>query len=56
MLWGLLLGLFAFAGFFAMIDFSIARTGMAAAFTVAIVCAVAIQGATLWTMRLAQRA
>lgn len=50
-LWGLLLGLFAFAGFFAVIEFSITRIGIALAFACAIVCAIAIQAVTLWAMR-----
>jgi hypothetical protein len=50
-LWGLLLGLFAFAGFFAVIEISITHVGIALAFTCAIVCAVVIQAVTLWAMR-----
>ncbi|HEV3186373.1 MAG TPA: hypothetical protein VGZ49_15900, partial [Xanthobacteraceae bacterium] len=50
-LWGLMLGLFAFAGFFAVIHLAIVPAGVAAAFAAAILCAAAIQGATLWTMR-----
>jgi hypothetical protein len=50
-LWGLLLGLFAFAGFFTVIEVSIGRAGIALAFVCAIVCAVAIQAVTLWAMR-----
>jgi len=50
-LWGLLMGLFGFAGFFAVIEAAIARTGIALAFACAIVCAIAIQAVTLWAMR-----
>jgi hypothetical protein len=50
-LWGLMLGLFAFAGFFAVIHLTIVPAGVAAAFAAAILCAAAVQGATLWTMR-----
>src|SRR5262249_40691940 len=50
-LWGLLMGLFGFAGFFAVIEAAIARTGIAPAFASAIVCAIAIQAVTLWAMR-----
>jgi hypothetical protein len=50
-LWGLMLGLFAFAGFFAVIHLAIVPAGVAAAFAAAMLCAAAIQGATLWTMR-----
>lgn len=50
-LWGLLLGLFAFAGFFAVIELSIGRTGITLAFTGAILCAGAVQAVTLWAMR-----
>jgi len=48
---GLLLGLFAFTGFFAVIEFSIVATGTALAFAGAILCALVIQAVTLWTMR-----
>jgi hypothetical protein len=50
-LWGILVGLFAFAGFFAVIELSIGRAGIALAFAGAILCAGAIQAATLWAMR-----
>jgi len=50
-LWGLQLGLFAFAVFFIVIEVSITRAGIALAFVCAIVCAVAIQAVTLWAMR-----
>jgi hypothetical protein len=50
-LWGLLLGLFAFAGFFIVIEVSIVYAGIAAAFACAIFCALAIQAVTLWAMR-----
>ena len=49
---GLLLGLFAFTGFFVVIHLSIERAGIAVAFALAILCAGAIQGVTLWAMRL----
>ena len=51
MLRGLLLGLFAFAGFFVVIEISIARIGIAVAFACAIACAIGIQAVTLWVMR-----
>lgn len=55
-LWGLMLGLFAFAGFFAVIRLAIVPAGIAAAFAAAMLCGAAIQAATLWTMHLAHRA
>jgi hypothetical protein len=50
-LWGLLLGLFAFAGFFAVINLAIERAGIATSFAAAILCAGVIQGVTLRAMR-----
>jgi hypothetical protein len=48
---GLLLGLFAFAGFFVVVGVAIERAGIPAAFGGAMVCALALQGATLLMMR-----
>jgi hypothetical protein len=47
---GLLLGLFAFCGFFLVLGVTLPRTGLGAAFTAAIVAALAIQGASLGVM------
>jgi hypothetical protein len=48
---GLLLGLFAFAGFFFVLALSIERAGIAHAFMAAIVAALVLQGGALWVMR-----
>jgi hypothetical protein len=48
---GLLIGLFAFTGFFALLASTIERIGIAAAFTAATGFALAIQGCSLWLMR-----
>lgn len=48
---GLLIGLFAFTGFFAMLASTIDRIGIAASFAAATVLALAIQGCSLWLMR-----
>jgi hypothetical protein len=48
---GLLLGLFAFAGFFLVLALSIERTGVARAFAAAIAAALALQGGALWAVR-----
>jgi hypothetical protein len=50
-LWGLLLGLFAFAGFFCALAVSIDGAGIAGGFTIAAAVALAIQGGSLWLMR-----
>jgi hypothetical protein len=48
---GLLIGLFAFTGFFALLATTIERLGIAASFAAATVLALAIQGCSLWLMR-----
>lgn len=48
---GLLLGLFAFAGFFFVLAVSIERAGIAPAFAAAIAAALILQAIALWTMR-----
>jgi hypothetical protein len=48
---GLLLGLFAFAGFFAVIHWAIVPVGIVPAFAGAILCAAVVQGLTLRAMR-----
>jgi len=49
---GLLLGLFAFAGFFFVLALSLERTGVARAFAAAIAAALVLQALALWVMRL----
>lgn len=48
---GLLLGLFAFAGFFFVLALSIERLGLAQAFAAAIAAAMILQAGALWAMR-----
>jgi hypothetical protein len=48
---GLLLGLFAFAGFFLVLALSIERTGIARAFAAATAAALVLQGGALWVVR-----
>jgi hypothetical protein len=48
---GLLLGLFAFAGFFLVLALSIESTGIARAFAAAIAAALILQGCALWALR-----
>jgi len=48
---GLLLGLFAFAGFFLVLALTLGRLGMAAAFGAAITIGLAIQATSLWILR-----
>jgi hypothetical protein len=48
---GLLIGLFAFTGFFAVLALSIVRLGIAPAFAAATFVALFIQGGSLWLMR-----
>jgi hypothetical protein len=48
---GLLIGLFAFAGFFAVLASSLEHLGIAAAFAAATLTALLIQGGSLWLMR-----
>jgi hypothetical protein len=48
---GLLLGLFAFAGFFLVLAVLIERAGIAPAFAAAIAVAIALQAGSLWTLR-----
>ncbi|MGA8403157.1 MAG: hypothetical protein WB697_24960, partial [Stellaceae bacterium] len=48
---GLLIGLFAFTGFFALLATTIVPLGIAASFTMATLLALAIQGCSLWLMR-----
>jgi hypothetical protein len=48
---GLLLGLFAFAGFFFALGVAIDRMGIAGGFAIAVAVALAIQGGSLWVMR-----
>lgn len=50
-LWGLLIGLFGFIGFFFVIGLSITTLGIGTAFTAATLAALAIQGASLWLVR-----
>ncbi|HML10763.1 MAG TPA: hypothetical protein VK432_07870 [Stellaceae bacterium] len=47
---GLLIGLYAFIGFFAVLASTIERIGIAASFAAATVVALAIQGCSLWLM------
>jgi len=54
-LWGLLLGLFAFAGFFCALAATIRAAGVAGGFILAIAVALAIQGCSLWVMRRLRR-
>src|SRR2546421_570766 len=53
---GLLLGLFAFAGFFFVLALSIERAGIAQAFAAAIAAALILQIGALWLMRRESRA
>jgi hypothetical protein len=48
---GLLLGLFAFAGFFLVLALSIEGAGIARAFAAAIAAALVLQGGALWALR-----
>jgi hypothetical protein len=48
---GLLLGLFAFAGFFFVLALTFERAGTGRAFSTAIVCALVLQAGALWAMR-----
>ena len=48
---GLLLGLFAFAGFFLVLAASLERAGIGPAFAAASAAAVAIQGVSFWSLR-----
>src|SRR5262245_13128777 len=48
---GLLLGLFAFAGFFFVLAISLERAGVARAFAAAIAAALGLQALALWVMR-----
>jgi hypothetical protein len=48
---GLLLGLFAFAGFFFVLALLIERSGLVPAFAAAVVTALALQAGALWAMR-----
>lgn len=48
---GLLLGLFSFAAFFAILALLLERLGVALAFVCAVVAALAAQGCSLWLMR-----
>jgi hypothetical protein len=48
---GLLLGLFAFAGFFFVLALLIEQSGLAPAFAAAVVTALALQAGALWAMR-----
>jgi hypothetical protein len=48
---GLLLGLYSFVGFFLVLAALLERAGIAAAFAAAVVVALAVQGAALWTLR-----
>jgi hypothetical protein len=48
---GLLLGLFAFAGFFVVLAALIERAGIAAAFATALVAALVFHAASLWCLR-----
>src|SRR5437660_411979 len=48
---GLLLGLFAFAGFFFVLVLSIERAGIAQAFAAATAAALILQAGALWAMR-----
>jgi hypothetical protein len=50
-LWGLLLGLFAFSGFFFALAVTIGWAGIAGGFSLAIALALAVQGCSLWAMR-----
>jgi hypothetical protein len=52
---GLLLGLFAFAGFFLAIAALIERTGIAAAFGAAVALALSLQAGALWRLRRVER-
>jgi hypothetical protein len=48
---GLLIGLFAFTGFFALLASTIEHIGIAASFAAATLVALTIQGCSLWLMR-----
>jgi hypothetical protein len=48
---GLLLGLFAFAGFFLMLAALIERVGIIPAFSIAVAVALALQVGSLWALR-----
>jgi hypothetical protein len=48
---GLLLGLFAFAGFFFVLALLVERAGIAQAFAAAIAAALVLQAGALWAMR-----
>jgi hypothetical protein len=48
---GLLLGLFAFAGFFLVLALSIERAGIARAFAAAVAAALIHQSGALWALR-----
>jgi hypothetical protein len=48
---GLLLGLFAFAGFFAMLAGLLERVGVGLAFAAAVTTVLLIQATSLWLMR-----
>jgi len=50
-LWGLLVGLFGFIGFFFVIGLTMTSFGIALAFAAATLTALAIQGASLWLIR-----
>ena len=50
-LWGLLIGLFGFIGFFFVIGLTITALGVGLAFAAATLTALAIQGASLWLVR-----
>ena len=50
-LWGLLIGLFGFIGFFLVIGMTITTFGIAFAFTAATLAALTIQGCSLWLVR-----
>ncbi|WIG60650.1 MAG: hypothetical protein OJF49_003398 [Ktedonobacterales bacterium] len=52
---GLLLGLFAFAGFFLTLALLLGHTGIASAFVIAILVTLTIQSGTLWALRRASR-
>ena len=47
----MLLGLFAFAGFFFVLALSLERVGIAQAFAAAIAAALILQAVALWAMR-----
>ena len=52
---GLLLGLFAFAGFFFVLAMLLERVGIAGGFAAAIAAVLALQGGALWALRRALR-